>query len=244
MKRPDISVIIPVANEAAALPECLARLSGAPNEIIIVDAGSEDGTSAVAERFGCRLLAHRRRHRARQMNLGAAEAHGRVLLFLHADTLLPPGALLKIIDAVGRRRVIGALLVAFALAIRWRQPREHKEHRARREIGPGEALGFGVFSMATNFTTLALVVPAAKEIASSDLELAGRAVVIAVLVMLASMPAWLPVALTAVAPGAAERGLLAIGDLIERRGRLLMVLVFAGLGLLLVVRGILRLSGA
>lgn len=104
-------------------------------------------------------------------------------------------------------------------------------------------MGFGVFSMATNFKTLALVVPAAKEIASSDLELAGRAVVIAVLVMLASMPAWLPVALTAVAPGAAERGLLAIGDLIERRGLLLTVLVLAALGLLLVVRGIVRLLG-
>jgi Sap, sulfolipid-1-addressing protein len=139
--------------------------------------------------------------------------------------------------------IIGALLVVLALAIRWRRPREHTEHRARREMGPGEALGFGVFSMATNFTTLALVVPAAKEIASSDLELAGRAVVIAVLVMLASMPAWLPVALTAVAPGAAERGLLAIGDLIERRGLLLTVLVLAALGLLLVVRGIVRLLG-
>ena len=119
MKRPEISVIIPVANEAAALPECLARLSGAPNEIIIVDAGSEDGTSAVAERFGCRIRAHRRRHRARQMNFGAAEARGRVLLFLHADTLLPPGALLKIIDAVDRRRVVGG---AFSRRYRSRSP--------------------------------------------------------------------------------------------------------------------------
>jgi Sap, sulfolipid-1-addressing protein len=140
--------------------------------------------------------------------------------------------------------VIGALLVVFALAIRWRRPRKHAEHRARREIGPREALGFGVFSMATNFTTLALVVPAAKEIASSSLHLAGRAVVIVVLVLLASTPAWLPVALTTVAPGAAERGLLAIGDLIEQRGLLLTVLFVAGLGLLLVVRGVLRLSGA
>jgi hypothetical protein len=140
--------------------------------------------------------------------------------------------------------VIGSLLVVLALAIRWRRPPEHAEHRARHEMGSREALGFGVFSMATNFTTLALVVPAAKEIASSSVELAGRAVVTAVLVMLASTPAWLPVALTAVAPGAAERGLLAIGDLIEQRGRLLTVLFVAGLGLLLVVRGILRLLGA
>ena len=139
--------------------------------------------------------------------------------------------------------VIGALLVVFALAIRWRRPRQRNAHRGRREIGPREALGFGVFSMATNFTTLALVVPAAKEIASSSLDLAGRAVVIAVLVVLASTPAWLPVVLTAVAPGDAVRGLIAISDLIEHRGRLLMVLVLAGLGLLLVVRGILRLPG-
>jgi hypothetical protein len=137
--------------------------------------------------------------------------------------------------------VIGSLLVVFALAIRWRRPRQRNAHRARRKMGPREALGFGVFSMATNFTTLALVVPAAKEIASSNLDLAGRAIVIAVLVVLASTPAWLPVALTAVAPGAAERGLLAIGDLIEQRGRLLTVLFVTGLGLLLVFRGILRL---
>lgn len=140
--------------------------------------------------------------------------------------------------------VIGASLVVFALAIRWRCAHDHNAHRARRGIRPREALGFGVFSMATNFTTLALVVPAAKEIASSDLDLAGRTVVIAVLVNLASTPAWLPVALTSVAPGTAERGLLAISNLIEHRGRLLVVLFVAALGLLLVVRGILRLLGA
>jgi hypothetical protein len=95
----------------------------------------------------------------------------------------------------------------------------------------------------TNFTTLALVVPAAKEIASSDLDLAGRAVVIAVLVVLASTPVWLPLALRGVAPGPAVRGLIAISDLIGRRRRLLTVLVVAGLGLFLVVRGILRLLG-
>lgn len=140
--------------------------------------------------------------------------------------------------------VIGASLMVFALAIRWRRPRDHNAQRARRGVSLREALGLGVFSMATNFTTLALVIPAAKEIAASHLDLPGRAVVIAVLVALASTPAWLPVALTAVVPGAAERGLLAVSDLIEHRGRLLLALFVAGLGLLLVVRGILRLLGA
>jgi len=47
------------------------------------------------------------RHRARQMNFGAAEARGRILLFLHADTLLPAGALSKIVEAIDRRGAVG-----------------------------------------------------------------------------------------------------------------------------------------
>lgn len=119
MKTPEISVIIPVSNEAEALPQCLVRVRGAPNEIIVVDAQSEDGTRAVAESFGCRFLSQPQRHRARQMNLGAAEASGRVLLFLHADTLLPPGALARIIAAVDRRDVVGG---AFSRRYRSRSP--------------------------------------------------------------------------------------------------------------------------
>ena len=59
-----------------------------------------------------------------------------------------------------------------------------------------------------------------------------------VLVGMASTPAWLPLALTAVAPGPAERGLRAFGRLIEERGRLLTVLLLGALGLLLILRGI------
>jgi hypothetical protein len=50
------------------------------------------------------LLSHPQRHRARQMNLGATAAHGRILLFLHADTLLPAGALTKL----SRRSIVAA----------------------------------------------------------------------------------------------------------------------------------------
>jgi rSAM/selenodomain-associated transferase 2 len=114
---PEISVVIPAANEAAALPECLARIGGAPNEIIVVDAQSEDATPAIARQFGCRLFSFPERHRARQMNLGAAEARGRVLLFLHADTLLPAGALEKIIRQVNRRGAVGG-----GFARRYRSP--------------------------------------------------------------------------------------------------------------------------
>ncbi len=103
----EISIIIPVANEAAALPDCLARIAGAPNEIIVVDAQSDDDTGAIAESAGARVLVSAERHRARQMNGGASAARGRILLFLHADTLLPAGALEKIIGAIDRRGAVG-----------------------------------------------------------------------------------------------------------------------------------------
>ena len=107
MSSPEISVIIPVANEADHLFACLARIDGAPNEIIVVDAQSDDGSAGVARAAGCLVRVAPERHRARQMNLGAAEARGRILLFLHADTWLPAGALEKIIDAIDRRGVVG-----------------------------------------------------------------------------------------------------------------------------------------
>jgi len=104
---PEISVVIPVANEAAALPDCLARISRRASEILVVDAASNDQSAALARAAGCQVVPAPQRHRARQMNLGAAQARGRILLFLHADTWLPPDALAKIIDAIDRRRALG-----------------------------------------------------------------------------------------------------------------------------------------
>ncbi|MCY1368485.1 transferase 2, rSAM/selenodomain-associated [compost metagenome] len=89
------SIIVPMFNEAPGLPGLLARLSVLAHqgcEVLIVDGGSDDGSVALAERAGFRVLASPK-GRARQMNLGAARATGDVLLFLHADTLLPEGAL-------------------------------------------------------------------------------------------------------------------------------------------------------
>ena len=104
---PEISVVIPVANEAATLPACLARISRHSSEILVVDAGSDDDTGALARAAGCRVVPALQRHRARQMNLGAAQARGRILLFLHADTWLAPDALAKITEAIDRRGALG-----------------------------------------------------------------------------------------------------------------------------------------
>ncbi len=58
--------------------------------MVVVDGGSSDGTSEIAERCGARSLSAPR-GRATQLNVGAAEAGGRRFVFLHADTVLPPG---------------------------------------------------------------------------------------------------------------------------------------------------------
>ncbi len=133
---------------------------------------------------------------------------------------------------------IGVVLIVLSLFLR--KPRIHRQKKKHHghHLGGSTAFGFGAFSMATNFTTLALMIPASKLIAASDLEFPAREVLVLVLVVMASTPAWLPLALTAVDPGPAERGLRAFGRVIEERGRLLTVLLLGALGLLLVVRGI------
>ena len=103
-----ISIVIPALNEAPnlerLLPDLVARFPGA--EVVLVDGGSTDATAAAAARSAqVRLLASPR-GRARQMNAGARAARGDVLLFLHADTLLPDGALAAMEAAVGDPGVV------------------------------------------------------------------------------------------------------------------------------------------
>ncbi|MEM0953204.1 MAG: TIGR04283 family arsenosugar biosynthesis glycosyltransferase [Pseudomonadota bacterium] len=82
-----MSIVIPVLNEAAALPGLLTALTSwrTVAEIIVVDGGSTDQTTAVAAANGC-LLVHSARGRAKQQNAGALQAKGRHILFLHADS--------------------------------------------------------------------------------------------------------------------------------------------------------------
>lgn len=92
------SIVVPMLNEAQEMPRLLARLCALErqgNEVLIVDGGSDDGSADLAVRAGLQVLSSPR-GRARQMNLGAAHASGDVLLFLHADTLLPEGALVTV----------------------------------------------------------------------------------------------------------------------------------------------------
>lgn len=86
-----ISIIIPVLNEANNLPTVLKHIqSYTAVEIIVVDGGSQDDTVELARSLNLQVI-QSNRGRACQMNAGAAVASGQILLFLHADTRLPPG---------------------------------------------------------------------------------------------------------------------------------------------------------
>ncbi len=88
-ERPSVSVIIPTLDEGEGVEvtlEAIGRSGGV--EVIVVDGGSQDDTQAIARAAGARVY-ETSGGRAAQMNLGAAKARGGVLLFLHADTLLP-----------------------------------------------------------------------------------------------------------------------------------------------------------
>jgi rSAM/selenodomain-associated transferase 2 len=104
-----ISVIIPTCDEAVALRATLDSVAKnkTTKEVIVVDARSVDGTSRVARENASRVLFSPHKHRAYQMNLGAQHAHGSVLLFLHADTVLPTSALEQMESVLTNNGIVG-----------------------------------------------------------------------------------------------------------------------------------------
>jgi rSAM/selenodomain-associated transferase 2 len=116
-----LSIVVPALDEAAnlerLLPDLLARCSHA--EVIVVDGGSADATAEVVGRFpGVRFIASAR-GRARQMNAGARVARGDALLFLHADTVLPDGAMAAIAQALADPSVVGGRFDVRFTSSRW-----------------------------------------------------------------------------------------------------------------------------
>ncbi len=102
-----ITIIVPVLNEEKSIPATLQALASLqPYETIVVDGGSQDRTRDVAAACGVKITVAER-GRARQMNRGAQEATGEVLLFLHADTRLPASAFADIDGALSDPRYVG-----------------------------------------------------------------------------------------------------------------------------------------
>lgn len=112
---PVISVVIPTLDEETSLPATIRSCREAGEcEVIVADGGSRDGTVEVARRLADRVVAAPG-GRALQMNAGASSARGDVLLFLHADTLLPPRSLEAVAAGLRDPRVAGG---AFRVALR------------------------------------------------------------------------------------------------------------------------------
>jgi rSAM/selenodomain-associated transferase 2 len=102
-----ISVVLPTLNEASTIGRTLAQVRQAGGcQLIAVDGGSDDGTPEIACRYADVVLSSPC-GRARQMNVGAQAAAGEVLVFLHADTLLPYGFPELLVQALVDPEVVG-----------------------------------------------------------------------------------------------------------------------------------------
>ncbi len=109
-----ISIIIPALNESDAISRTLSGVEGIENlEVIVVDGGSIDATAALAGSRGARVI-QSNPGKAVQMNTGAKAATGNILVFLHADTLLPKNFSDQIVSALDQNGVAAG---AFRLRI-------------------------------------------------------------------------------------------------------------------------------
>jgi rSAM/selenodomain-associated transferase 2 len=111
-----IGVVIPTLNEGEFLPALLGDLRRVvvPLDIVMADGGSTDGTLAAASRAGVRTVVAPR-GRAAQMNAGARAVAGRWLLFLHADSRLPPRARRALLTAVVDEPELDAAVFGFGI---------------------------------------------------------------------------------------------------------------------------------
>lgn len=140
---------------------------------------------------------------------------------------------------------LGALLVVLGGALYLIELRSgggsRRKQEKQRSVSDRRAFAFGIFSMATNLTTLALVLPAAKIIADAGLDYPERLVLEILLALIAAVPAWLPLALTRVSPGRARHALDWIDQTIEKHGKKLVAVALLVLGGFLLLKGIIGL---
>jgi len=105
MAGPYLSVIIPALNEARSIGDVIRRARSPECEIVVSDGGSRDETVKIARDAGA-VVVDGETGRAVQQNAGAAVAKGKVLLFLHADTLLPSDYPRQVFETLLDHRVV------------------------------------------------------------------------------------------------------------------------------------------
>ena len=114
----NLSVIIPAFNEERYLPATLAALraasAGMPGELIVVDNQSSDATRDIAARHGAVVVSESVHNIGKVKNTGAGAAAGDILVFIDADTLVPPTLLARIAEVMARENCLGgAVAVAY-----------------------------------------------------------------------------------------------------------------------------------
>jgi glycosyltransferase involved in cell wall biosynthesis len=106
-----VSVVIPARDAAATLGATLAAVAGQAAEVVVADDGSTDGTVALAEAAGARVVSAGGRGPANARNVGAAAATGDVLAFTDADCVPEPGWVAAALAALGDADLVqGAVL--------------------------------------------------------------------------------------------------------------------------------------
>lgn len=109
---PPVSVIVPALDEEARIGAAIdSAFAAGAAEVVVADGGSRDATVEIARARGARVI--RATMRARQLNAGAAAARHDTLIFLHADTILPPGAASAVLDALDGGAVFGGFRIEF-----------------------------------------------------------------------------------------------------------------------------------
>lgn len=107
-----LAIVVPALNEEEALRRNLPAALAAADEVVVSDGGSTDRTVEVARQLGARLVSGPP-GRGVQLTRGAEAAEADVLLFLHADTRLPPDGVRAVREAVAGGAVGGAFCVRF-----------------------------------------------------------------------------------------------------------------------------------
>jgi len=131
------AIVVPTLDEEEALARHLPAALAAADDVVVSDGGSRDGTVELARRLGARVVVGPP-CRGGQLNRGAAACSAGLLLFLHADTALPPGGLELARAAVAAGAVGGGFRVRFDVD------------------RPAQRLGAGLINLRTRLTRVPL----------------------------------------------------------------------------------------